>query len=276
MISHYRDLFRADNQASASSDTSWALVPSFDRLDNSGLSITAQVPLGRTTRQTTVHSDLAEEAAVRPEPDPLTRNEELKLIQQLFLSPNSPRRRTVLFAEVERQGEGAPICALTAELLAAQAVGSVCVVDLDLGEPSLHHVFQLRVAHGVLDVLLLGKPARDAVRPVGTNLWLLPFGSRTAVPSTVLAPDRLRALLQELRGQFDYVLISAPPFSESARAIFLSQFSDGVVLIVQAHNTRRERALGVKESLTAARVPLLGVVLSNRTFPIPQTLYRRL
>jgi Mrp family chromosome partitioning ATPase len=49
-----------------------------------------------------------------------------------------------------------------------------------------------------------------------------------------------------------------------------------VVVVVGAHSTRRETARKAKESLDAAHVHLLGTVLNNRTFPIPEALYRRL
>ena len=49
-----------------------------------------------------------------------------------------------------------------------------------------------------------------------------------------------------------------------------------VVLVVQANSTRREAARKGKESLDSANVRLLGVVLNERTFPIPEVLYRKI
>ena len=206
----------------------------------------------------------------------LTRDEEFKLIQNVFRVPGSAGRRTVLFAGVDRHPASATLCGRTAELLAAQVEGSVCVVDTDLRDPSLHLCLNGRATDGLLDLLRDGRSARSAAQQLGANLWLLASASRVPEPHAVLASDRLRLLFTELREQFDHVLISAPPFSESAASILLSQLTDGVVLVVEAHATRRERARNVKESLTAAGVPLLGVVLNNRTFPIPDALYRRL
>jgi len=70
--------------------------------------------------------------------------------------------------------------------------------------------------------------------------------------------------------------MAAPPLGDCAESIRLGQLTDGVVLVVEAHMTRRERARSVKDSLDRARVPLLGIVLNNRRFPIPDALYRRL
>jgi Mrp family chromosome partitioning ATPase len=49
-----------------------------------------------------------------------------------------------------------------------------------------------------------------------------------------------------------------------------------MVLVVQANSTRRVTAQKVKEKLQAANARLLGTVLSERTFPIPETIYKKL
>ena len=80
----------------------------------------------------------------------------------------------------------------------------------------------------------------------------------------------------ELREKFDYVLIDAAPLGSSTDAVLLGQKADGLVLIVEAHSTRREAARIAKETLAASKVNVLGAILNNRTFPIPESLYRRL
>jgi Mrp family chromosome partitioning ATPase len=106
------------------------------------------------------------------------------------------------------------------------------------------------------------------------NLWFLPAGSRRdgiyRYPS-----DRLRERMMELKKQFDYILIEAPP-AIAANTILIGQMADGVVMVVEAHSTRREIACTAKETLEAAHVTLLGAVLNNRTFPIPEALYWKL
>lgn len=208
--------------------------------------------------------------------DQLTRDEAFKLIQNVFRAPVSPRPQTVLFAGVDRHAASAAVCGRTARMLAGYVEGSVCAADADLRDPSLHHSLRGRAANGLLDLLRDGGTARSAAQQMAANLWLLPSEARVPDPHMVLASERMRLVFKELREQFDYVLISAPPLSQCAESIVLSQLTDGVVLVVEAHVTRRERARSVKEALTAAGVPLLGVVLCNRAFPIPDALYRRL
>jgi Mrp family chromosome partitioning ATPase len=52
--------------------------------------------------------------------------------------------------------------------------------------------------------------------------------------------------------------------------------ADGIILVLDAHSTRRVTARKIKESLESGRSRILGTVLSGRTFPVPDCLYRRL
>lgn len=85
----------------------------------------------------------------------------------------------------------------------------------------------------------------------------------------------LRSRLAELRLEFDYLVIQAPSVGATNQAAMMARLCDGLVLIVEANSTRRASAIKVKEMLDAAHVRLLGTVLSERTFPIPQAIYQR-
>jgi len=79
-----------------------------------------------------------------------------------------------------------------------------------------------------------------------------------------------------MRKDFTVILIDAPPINTHADAALLGSMADGVVMILQANQTRREAAERAKEILDAGGVRVLGAVLNKRTFPIPEFLYRRL
>jgi Mrp family chromosome partitioning ATPase len=48
------------------------------------------------------------------------------------------------------------------------------------------------------------------------------------------------------------------------------------VLVVEANSTRRETVRELMEELQMLRTRVLGVVLNNRTFPIPEAIYHKL
>jgi Mrp family chromosome partitioning ATPase len=91
-----------------------------------------------------------------------------------------------------------------------------------------------------------------------------------------MSSNRLAARIMELRQEFRYVLMDSPPVNVYSDAVPLGQAADGVILVISANSTRREEACKAKVCLESAGAPLLGVVLNNRTYPIPQVIYNRL
>lgn len=89
-------------------------------------------------------------------------------------------------------------------------------------------------------------------------------------------PPGFRERLGELRTEFDYMVVHAPAAGVYSGTCLLGQASDGLVLIIEAGYTRRSTAQKTKERLHAANVKILGAVLNGRTFPIPESIYRRL
>jgi Mrp family chromosome partitioning ATPase len=204
-------------------------------------------------------------------------HEELaNLVQRLFLH-SAPHIgvRMVSFSSLANGKRSSWICAETARILALQTNKSVCVVDADLWSPQLHTHFDANNRQGLSDALTVSSSIKSFVEPLSTaNLWLLPAGSRKAKLYGEI--DNCRARFVELREHFHYILVSAPSVTRETEATLMGTLADGVVLIVEANQSRRHAVLQAKERLETAQVQLLGAVLDQRTFPIPEFLYRKL
>ena len=209
--------------------------------------------------------------------DAIERQEVIKLVQRVFLMPGASTRRMVLFFGLENSDGCSRICATASEALAARVEASVCVVDANLQSPFLHRYFSIENQRGLTEALRQSDPLKDFARQLpGSNLWVVPCGSSASGLQPLPTSGRLRARITELRGEFEYVLINAAPANLYAELISLGRLMDGVVLVVEANCTRRDKARKVKESLEAENVPLLGAVLDKRVFPIPELLYSKL
>jgi Mrp family chromosome partitioning ATPase len=86
----------------------------------------------------------------------------------------------------------------------------------------------------------------------------------------------MRALLPELQREFDYVLIDAPPIVSGDDSVVLGRSAEGIVLVLRANASRRETARKAVQNLESANVRVLGAVLNRRTFPVPESIYRKL
>ncbi|MBZ5650150.1 MAG: hypothetical protein LAO18_06665 [Acidobacteriia bacterium] len=205
-------------------------------------------------------------------PDRFGEEQIRSLVRQVFL-PGWPKpARQVVFCAVE-DGDVAGICFRVGQVLASQIPGNVALVEAhlqsaeeneDYGTPS--PVFR---PAGF-------RPLRDTARRVSSHLWRVPremfMGENEAGLSVEWLPGRLR----ELRLEFDYAVVHGPPAALCSDAALLGYLSDGVVLVLEANSTRRAAAQRAVQVMQATNARLLGSVLSRRTFPIREGIYRRL
>jgi Mrp family chromosome partitioning ATPase len=200
-----------------------------------------------------------------------------RLVQRLFRTPDAVVPRVVVFSAVEPGSGCTSICAATAEMLAAVAPGTFCVVDANLRTPSLHEYFNLENRTGLANALVQPGPIQSfAQRVPESNLWVIPAGSSSVDAGALFSSDALQARMAELRSEFNHVLVDASPLNRYTDAIMLGRASDGMLLVLESNMTRREAARNVIDSVKSSNVRLLGAVLNKRTFPIPQNLYDRL
>jgi len=196
----------------------------------------------------------------------------LRLVHTLFLSGGISAPRQVLFCGVDEGEASGRLCVRAGEVLASELPLPVCVVDAKMRTPSLHRFFH---TNGFSPSRGNGS-GRLQARQMGNNLWFLAPEGLHSNGDSGFGAEQLRSKLREVRKEFAYVLIDAEPVGQQTDAAALGQATDGVVFVLEANATRRVAALSAKETLEAAGVRLLGTVLNNRAFPIPEKLYRKL
>jgi Mrp family chromosome partitioning ATPase len=79
-----------------------------------------------------------------------------------------------------------------------------------------------------------------------------------------------------IRVAFDNILIDCRSLRESSEAAVLSSSVDGVAVVVEAGQTRRDEILNAQRTIENAGGKFLGFVLNKRRYPVPDWLYRRL
>lgn len=210
--------------------------------------------------------------------DPIGRSEIAKLAQRLFLAASTFELRMVAFAGIEDDQSSSWMSACLADILATLTQRRVCLADLSLWQPLVHRHFAIEAEN-------LPEPADDAAPPFSSvrsslkritkNLWLFP-ASAIRTQRSLLASDDRQQVIAELRERFDYIVANTAPVSGSAETIALGRLADGMVLVLEAAATRRESAKKAKELLETSGVRVFGAVLNNRTFPVPQAIYKLL
>ena len=183
-------------------------------------------------------------------------------------------RTALLFARRDEHGqvvlvtgtapqEGKTTTIVNLARLLAAAGEKTAVVDCDLRRAQMHQRLGLRREPGFTDFFVRKEPLSLLLQasPV-PNLFALTAGALPPNPPALLARKALGDLLDELRAQFEWVLVDSPPLASVTDALLLARHADHTLLVVQ-HNKVDKKL--VKRSVAALRkvTPhLLGVVLN--------------
>jgi Mrp family chromosome partitioning ATPase len=204
-----------------------------------------------------------------------TLEESVRLVQQLFVSPKEAAPRVVVFTAASEGAGCTTVCACAAEALLTQVSGSICLVDGNIQHPSLHNVFRLENRRGLTDALLQSEPIRGYIQATDNpRLSVLSAGASSG--NSTMNTGALALRMAQLRREFDYVLVDSPPANMNAEALALCHVADGAVMVLLAEVTHREAARKTADAIRASGSIVLGAVLNQRIYPIPQGLYDRL
>jgi Mrp family chromosome partitioning ATPase len=192
------------------------------------------------------------------------RDEQIQgLVQQLFFRRGLGPVRHVGFSSVEASTGTATLCLDVARALAAEDRYDVGLIDAHSDTVRLQNHLQI-----------LSSNSAEPNWPIAPRLWMVPRQNWLPDACGQRTTDQNLSRLRELTTEFDFSILWCAPASWLAASI--GQACDGLVLVLTANKTRRLVAAQIKDQLSKAKVPLLGTVLAERRFPVPQGLYRSL
>lgn len=173
------------------------------------------------------------------------------------------RRHKVVLVTSAMPDEGKSLTACNLALSIAEADRRVILVDADLRRPSVARYLGLPNGIGLTSVLLGGVTLPEATQRRAGTLSVLASGPIPPNPATLLSSQRLRTVLDELRGAYDVVIVDSPPALPVADAAVLAAACDGVIVVVRHGKTRHEQVRGTVRALGVTDTPILGTVLNQ-------------
>lgn len=165
-------------------------------------------------------------------------------------------------------GEGKTTAAVNLAIVSAMHLDRrVLLVDCDLRKPKVHRALGIVPVAGLAEVLLDQAPIDTAIHRVsgpsfeGLGLEVLPVHAQPPNPSELLASAKMKALLEDLAGRYDLVVLDTPAALSLPDAKTITELADGAVLVVRADVTPEEDVEGTLDLLDRRRV--LGLVLNG-------------
>lgn len=160
--------------------------------------------------------------------------------------------------------EGKSTVAANLAITIAQSEQRVILVDCDLRRPSLHTLFGLPNEQGLTSLILAQNDTPPPLQETSVpGLQLLSSGPLPPRPADILGSRRMEAIIGQLRSLADMIIFDTPPVGAVTDAAVLAPRVDGVLLVLQAGKTRRERARQARQILEKVKAHIVGVVLNG-------------
>jgi Mrp family chromosome partitioning ATPase len=185
-------------------------------------------------------------------------------------------RGAVLHFVAAAGGEGTSTIAREFALLAATSGRRrTLLIDAARRDPETARFFNCNTAHGLVDGIWIGHDQADLQRLVpGTSLSVACLvGAHGNAPADAVT---LRGLYEQLRGQFELIVVDCPAMESGEYSTLLPEETDGIFLVIRAEATRPAVIAHAKALVEQAGGRFLGAVLNARRNYIPGFLYRLL
>ena len=159
--------------------------------------------------------------------------------------------------------EGKTTAAVNLAIVTAMSLGRrVLLMDCDLRKPKVHEVLGLRPEAGLAEVLTDAVNLDQAIVKVeGVNLEVLAVRGRPVNPSELLGSAKMSEVMEEIARRYDRVVLDTPAALGLPDAKTVSEFCDGLVMVVRADVTPRQDVEATLEILDRRR--LLGLLLNG-------------
>lgn len=198
------------------------------------------------------------------------------LADQLYMMSKDRKSKNILFTAADAKEGTSTIVANLGAILSKKVPLRILLIDANLRHPSLNKLFKISSALGLADVLEGKASFNDVLCQVNSHMHILPAGHTELNPMILLSSSSLQALLSAAQEKYNMVIIDCPNLKSSKDVEVLVGHADGICVVVNESITRREVLKQAIEPLKEKKANFFGVIINNRTFPIPKFVYDRL
>jgi capsular exopolysaccharide synthesis family protein len=167
-------------------------------------------------------------------------------------------------------GEGKSLSSVNLAYSLAQLDKRVLLIDCDMRRPSLSAKLPIKKLPGLSNYLTRQVSMDEVIQTYGNSdegaaFNVIAAGRNPPNPIELLNSGRMRKALDQLRGNYDYIILDLPPVGEVSDALVVSKLVDGILLVVRQNYCNRNVLSAAVKQFGFVETRILGVVLNCAT-----------
>lgn len=163
-------------------------------------------------------------------------------------------------------GEGKSFTAINLGNILALAGKKVLLMELDLRKPGLSAKLGVSNEIGFSNYTIDSTIKVDhIVKPlsINKNMFIISSGPLPPNPAETLMSEHTPTLIEELKKQFDYIIMDAPPIGIITDAQLLSNYADVVLYLVRQKITQKNQIAIVDDLYRSKKMKNIGIVVND-------------
>lgn len=194
---------------------------------------------------------------------------------QFALTGNTKK---VILVTSSLSGEGKTFIASNLALSFALTGKKAVVVGMDIRRPVLAHLFDLNNDCGVTsylsgncsDILECSHQSK-----VNENLYVIPGGPVPPNPNELLLSENLKLMFEQLKTQFDYIIVDSAPIGVVSDSYLIAPFVDMELYVARANYSTKRCLKVMHQAIDSGRLPNCYMVLNGVNVKSSSYNYRR-
>ena len=172
--------------------------------------------------------------------------------------------KKIIQIESAVQGEGKTTVATNLAVALGDSEKKVLIVDLDFRRPRVHRSFRIPNVNGIGDYVISKCSKEELVKKTNyKNVDVITRGAEIPNASTVLTSNKLKNLLDEFRGEYDFIILDCPPVLMISDYIHIGKLSDGVLFVSAFAISKKKEVLEAIKQLRQNNIDIIGSVFTH-------------
>lgn len=139
----------------------------------------------------------------------------------------------------------------------------VVVVDLDFRRPRTHRFLGVPKESGIAEYIIGEVEKGELIKNTKfKNVDIITRGAEIYNSSLVFLSERFKKLIEELRADYDYIILDCAPVLQVSDYIHISKVSDGILFLVAYGETTKVQVAEAIKDLNHNNAKILGTVFS--------------
>lgn len=175
----------------------------------------------------------------------------------------SIEKSTALLVTSANSGDGKSFVSVNLSIAFAQGLKNTVYVDASLRDEAGPNYFQLPNDLGLTSYLSGLAQLQDIIQPTKVpKLSFISTGPISSNPALLLSSTKFTQLMEELKKQFDIIIIDTPPL-HFVDALLITSNVDACLYVVNSDSSKLEQSIYSIERLKKVQAPLIRLIINK-------------